>query len=100
MDNNTKKLIMAANGEIPSKGVIDEVARDISIRINQAIMPVSSATAPIVVAMLREYADEIEKLDPGCKKVVEELRKSDKEVTVVSVTEKVEKPEKKRWWER
>lgn len=73
---NDEKLILAAKGILPFEKTISEIARDYSVKIRDAIMPVSKITAPFVVFLLREYADEIEKIDRGVKSQAKRLAKA------------------------
>lgn len=63
MDNHDK-LVLAALGKLPSGQTLREVARDYSLRISNAIDPVTPATAPIIVSLLTDYAEEIKATYP------------------------------------
>lgn len=70
-----ERLILAAFGVLSREDVLKEVMTEYSVKISQAIQPLSVETAPIVVAILREYAEEIETMDPETKKHAEQLMK-------------------------
>lgn len=89
MDNHDK-LILAALGELPRAKTLQEVARDYSRRIRDAVMPVSVVTAPIVVSLLTQYAEEIKKIGPGIAEAAEEFTQLPKETVVVTMPRKRE----------
>lgn len=72
MDNITK-LRLAALGVLPRDAVLKDVMMEYSVKIAKAIQPLSIETAPIVAAILREYAEEVEKIHPGIKEAAAEL---------------------------
>lgn len=86
MDNKTK-LRLAALGVLPRDAVLKDVMEEYSIKVAKAIQPLSFETAPIVAAILREYAEEIEKLQPGIKEAAAELMKLPRAVFKTGVKE-------------
>lgn len=74
--DNVKKLHLAVQGTLPENEVFAEVLMDYAEKVSAAIQPLSLETAPFVVAVLRNYADEVEKLHPGVKGVAEALMRA------------------------
>ncbi len=71
--NNVKKLRLAVQGVLPENKVFKEVMMDYSEKVSAAIQPLSMETAPFVIAILRIYANEVEKLHPDAKEAAEVL---------------------------
>lgn len=71
--DNILKLRLAALGVLPRDAVLKDVMTEYSVKVAKAIQPLSIETAPIVAAILREYAEEVEKLQPGIKEAAAEL---------------------------
>ncbi|MPN13955.1 hypothetical protein SDC9_161281 [bioreactor metagenome] len=71
----SNKLLLAGLGIFKQEDVIQEALEEYSTKVAKAIQPISNVTAPIIVAVLREYAEEIEKINPEIKNVVEQLMK-------------------------
>lgn len=71
--DNVLKLRLAALGILPRDAVLKDVMTEYSVKVAKAIQPISIETAPIIAAILREYAEEIEKIQPGIKEAAAEL---------------------------
>lgn len=85
--DNVKKLSLAVQGTLPENEVFTEVLMDYAEKVSAAIQPLSLETAPFIVAILRNYADEVEKLHPDLKEAAEELIQALK-TTVIAQQEK------------
>ncbi len=72
--DNVKKLHLALQGALPENEVFAEVLMDYAEKVSAAIQPLSLETAPFVVAVLRNFAYEVEKLHPDLKEAAEELK--------------------------
>lgn len=71
--DNVKKLHLALQGALPENEVFAEVLMDYAEKVSAAIQPLSMETAPFVIAILRIYANEVEKLHPDAKEAAEVL---------------------------
>lgn len=74
------KLRLAALGVLPRDIVLKGVMMEYSVKIAKAIRPITIETAPIIDAILREYAEEVEEIGPRVKEVADELMKLPKAV--------------------
>ena len=84
--DNVKKLRLAVQGTLPENEVFTEVLMDYAEKVSAAIQPLSLETAPFIVVILRNYANEVEKLHPEVKEVAEALMRATK-ATVIAKKE-------------
>lgn len=71
--NNEQRLKAVIDSDADFWPVVEDIMNEYSAKIYQAIYPVYSATAPMIVTILRKYADEIERIDPDTKEIAEGL---------------------------
>ena len=54
---------------------LDRLLTAVSANIAEAINPVKEASAPILICMLRRYADQLGKVYPGAEEVAKDFQK-------------------------
>lgn len=85
--DNIEKLRLAVQGTLPENEVFTEVLMDYAEKVSAAIQPLSLETAPFIVAILRSYANKIEKLHSEVKEIAEALMREPK-TTVIAQQDK------------
>lgn len=83
--NIDEKIIKATKFE--DSNMLTEAMDEISLKISEAINPVSRISAPFAVFCLREYADAIECQFPETKSLAKSLEKFFKQ-TIISIPTK------------
>lgn len=84
--NIDEKIIKAVKAE--DSNMLTEAMDEISLKICEAVNPVSRISAPFVVFCLREYADAIECRFPKTKSLAKSLGKFFEQTTIATPTKK------------